>query len=374
MAGVVLLALIGLPAWRLVTSHAHANIPTTTIAAKRPVAVARVSRQDVFKEVTIPAEFKPYLQVELHAKVSGYVDQISVDIGDTVKAGQLLATLEVPELKDEVDRAVAAEKRAEADYRDAHLLFTRLEDTGKAVPNSVAQQELDAAEAKDGTAEAAVAAAKAEVERYQTMLAYTRITAPFDGVITHRYADPGSLIQAGTSSDTQSMPLVRLSDNYRLRLDFPVSVAYVKDIRRGDQVDVRVESLEGKSFTGIISRFAQKVDEDTRTMITEIEVPNPKLELVPGMYATLGLRVERHDKALTIPTEATSPWKNPTVYVVGADGAIQERPVALGLETPSCYEVVSGLKEGDLVIIGSRTEVNLGQIVEPKLIGPLAQQ
>lgn len=374
LAGLVLLVVVAFPLWRVFTTHSTATASTTTIHLKRPVAVARVSRQDIYNQITIPAEFKPYLQVELHAKVSGYVDAINVDIGDTVKTGQLLATLEVPELHDELNRALAAEKRAAADYRDAHLLFTRLEDTGKAVPNSVAQQELDAAEAKDGTAEAAVAAAKAEVERYRTLLAYTHITAPFDGVITHRYADPGSLIQAGTASDTQALPLVRLSDNYRLRLDFPVSVAYVKDIRKGDPVEVRVESLGGKSFTGTISRFAQKVDEDTRTMITEIEVPNPKLELVPGMYATLVLRVERHANALCIPTEAVSSGKKPTVYLVRADGQVEERPVMLGLETPSNYEVISGVKEGDLVMIGSRSEVKPGEQVEAKLIGSLARQ
>lgn len=340
----------------------------------QPVAVARVARADLFNEITIPAEFRPYLQVELHAKVSGYVDQINVDIGDQVKARQLLATLEVPELRDELNRAVAAEKRAAADYKDAHLVYTRLLAVEKEHPNLVAQQELDAAEAKDATTEAALAAAKAEREKYETLLSYTRITAPFDGVVTRRYADPGSLIQAGTTSDTQSMPLVRLSDNYRLRLDFPVSVVYVKDIQLRDPVEVRVESLKGKPFNGIISRFSQKVDEDTRTMITEIEVPNPKLELVPGMYATVVLKVERRPQVLTIPTEAISTDKKPTVYVVNSTQEIEERPVTLGLETPTKYEIVGGLKEGELVMIGSRSQVKLGQKVEAKLIGSLAQQ
>jgi RND family efflux transporter MFP subunit len=338
------------------------------------VAVARVTREDLYNEVTIPAEFRPYLQVELHAKVSGYVDQINVDIGDRVKANQLLAKLEVPELKAELDRAKAAERRAEADYKDSHLVYTRLQAVDKAHPNLVAQQDLDAAEAKDSTTEAAVAAAKAEVEKYETLMAYTRITAPFDGVITHRYADPGSLIQAGTTSDTQSKPLVRLSDNYRLRLDFPVSVSYVKDIRVGDEVEIRVDSLGGKTFTGTISRSAQKVDEDTRTMTTEVEVPNPKLELVPGMYATLVLKVERRPQVLTVPTEAISTDKKASVYLVNAEQEIEERPVTLGLETPAKYEVMAGLKEGDLVMIGSRSQVKPGQKVEAKLVGSLAQQ
>lgn len=371
---VLLLAVVSIPVWRLVTSHAGAHTVVLPVATAQPIAVARATREDLFSEVTVPAEFRPYLQVELHAKVSGYVDQINVDIGDQVKAGQLLARLEVPELRDELARAKAAEKRADADYKDAHLVYSRLMAVEKAHPNLVAQQELDAAEAKDAISEAAIAAAKAETEKYQTLIAYTRITAPFDGVVTHRYADPGSLIQAGTSSDTQSMPLVRLSDNYRLRLDFPVSVGYVKNIHLHDQVEVRVESLKGKPLTGMISRFSQKVDDDTRTMVTEIEVPNPNLELVPGMYATVVLKVERRPQVVTIPTEAISGDKKPTVLVVNSNQEIEERPVTLGLETPTRYEILAGLKEGELVMIGSRSQVKVGQKVEAKLIGALAQQ
>lgn len=359
-----LVAVLSVPVWHALTSHAKPHVmPVRAL----PVAVARVTREDLYNEVTIPAEFRPYLKVELHAKVSGYVDQINVDIGDQVKTGQLLARLEVPELRDELARAKAAEQRAQADYKDAHLVYTRLQAVNQEHPNLVAQQELDAAEAKDSTTAAAIAGAKAEVQRYQTLLAYTQITAPFDGVITHRYADPGSLIQAGTASDTQSLPLVCLSDNYRLRLDFPVSVAYVKDIQLGDSVEVRVESLKGKSFTGTISRCTQKVDADTRTMITEIEVPNSRLELVPGMYATVVLKVERRPQALAIPSEAASTDHKSSVYVVNPQHEIEERPVTLGLETPTKYEVVAGLREGDLVIVAGRSQVRPGQKVEPIL-------
>jgi RND family efflux transporter MFP subunit len=370
---VLVLAAVSIPLWRIFTGRAKAH-PQVLVPMAQTVAVAQVTRQDLYNEVTIPAEFRPYLQVELHAKVSGYVEQINVDIGDRVKANQLLAKLEVPELKAELDRARAAQKRAEAEYSDAHKIYTRLQAVDKDYPNGVAQQELDAAEAKNSTTEAAMGAAKAEVERYETLISYTRITAPFDGVITHRYADPGSLIQAGTTSDTQSKPLVRLSDNYHLRLDFPVSVSYVKDVRVGDEVEVRVESLGGKTFTGTISRSAEKIDEETRTMITEVEVPNPKLELVPGMYATLVLKVEKHPHVLTIPTEAISADKRVSVYLVNSNREIEERPVTLGLETAAKFEIVSGLKEGDLVMIGSRSQVKPGQKVEAKLTGTLAQQ
>lgn len=361
-------------AWRLVGGKAKAHVSEEPQASTRTVAAAEVKRAELFNEVPIPAEFRPYMQVDLHAKVSGYVEQINVDIGDRVKAGQLLAKLEIPELQAELSRSQAAEKRAAADYKDAHLVYSRLLAVEKDHPNLVAQQELDAAEARDSTCEAAIAAAKAEREKYQSLLAYTQITAPFDGVVTRRFADPGSLIQAGTSSDTQSMPLVRLSDNYHLRLDFPVSVGYVKDVRIGDHVDVLVQSLGSKKFDGVLSRTTQKIDEDTRTMTTEIEVDNPNLELVPGMYAQVLLRAQRRPAALAIPIEAVAQGKDPIVYVINKDQEIEARPVKLGLETPDYYEVLSGLNEGDLVMIGAHSSVKPGQKVQAKLVRSLAQQ
>jgi len=336
------------------------------------VAVAKVDREDLYRDVTIPAEFRPYEEVELHAKVSGYVSEMKVDFGDQVKAGQLLATLEVPELSDELHNAMAAVQKAEADHADAYLVHTRLVGVNQQQPNLIAQQDLDSAEAKDRATGAAIDAAKADVGKYQTMLAYTQITAPFDGVVTWRYADPGTLIQAGTASNSQAMPVVRVSDNYRLRLDFPVSVEYVKDIHLGDKVEVRVESLAAKSFTGIISRFTQKVMDNTRTMITEIEVPNPSLEIIPGMYATVVLKVEKHPQSLTIPIQTSASGGTTRVLIVNADHEIEERSVTLGLETPSRYEVVSGLQEGDLVLMGNPAQLKPGQKVETKTIKPEA--
>jgi RND family efflux transporter MFP subunit len=353
--------------WTVHHAHAEAGIADASPVAPT-VAVAKVGRENLYKEITIPAEFRPYEEVELHAKVAGYVKEIDVDFGDKVKAGQLLATLEVPELQDELNSALAAEQHAEADYKNAHLDYTRLVAVNKEHPNLVAEQDLDAAEAKDLSAAAAVAAAQADAKKFQTMVDYTRITAPFDGVVTRRYADPGALIQAGTSSDTQARSLVRVSDNYRLRLDFPVTVDYVKDVRLSDPVTVRVDSLNGKTFTGTISRFTHDVNEDTRTMITEIEVPNLDLELVPGMYATVVLQVEKRPQVLAIPTEAVAGDKKNTVYVITPNHEIEERIVTLGLETPDKYEVVSGLNEGDLVMIGNRAQIQPGQKVEPKFI------
>lgn len=369
----VLVTGLAIVAWRGLSHRAGAHNASLPEVPAASVSVARVTRQDLYNEVRYPAEFLPYLEVMLHAKVSGYVDQISVDIGDRVEKGQLLATLEVPELQAEYDRALAAQKRAVAEYTDAHTNYFRLLAVDKANPTLVTQQELDDAAAKDGTTEAALAAAKADVEKYQTLVGYTNITAPFKGVITRRYADPGSLIQAGTSSDTQSLPLVRLSDNYHLRMDFPVDVGYVKDIHVGDLVDVEVDSLNGKTFTGKISRTRGKVEDDTRKMCTEVEVDNPNLELVPGMYAWVVLKFAKHPNTLTIPIEAVPPGQNSIVYVLTQQHELEERPVTLGLETPGKLEVLAGLKEGDLVFVGRRSELKLGQKVQPKIEPPLAQ-
>jgi RND family efflux transporter MFP subunit len=355
----------------LLTSKPGKATASNNAPAAPTVAVVKVTREDLAREMKISAEFRPYTEVELHAKVSGYLRDINVDFGDEVKAGQLLATIEIPELQDELDNATATEQKAEADYKNAHLVYTRLLEVNKGHPNLVAQEQLDAAESHDADTAAAIAAAKADVGKYQTLMAYTKITAPFDGVVTRRYTDPGAMIQTGTAS--QAMPLLRLSDNYRLRLDFPVSVDYVQDVHIGDPVDVRVDSLGGRTFTGKISRFTRRVDETTRTMIAEMEMDNPKLELIPGMYASVVLKADERPHAIAIPTEAITAGKT-TVDVVNANNEVEQRTVTLGLETPTKYEVLSGVKEGELVVIGDASQIKPGEKVEPKLESFLAAQ
>jgi RND family efflux transporter MFP subunit len=329
--------------------------------------VARVQREDLSKIVPIPAEFRPYVEVELHAKVSGYLDKMNVDFGDRVKAGQLLATIEVPELQDELNNALAVERRAEADFTNTHLIYVRLTAVNHDHPNLVAQQDIDTATAKDLAAEAAVGAAKADVGKYRTLVGYTQITAPFDGVITRRYVDPGALVEAGMATEN-TQPLLEISDNYHLRLDFFVSEDYVKDIRVGNTVSGDVVSMGGKTFSGKITRASLKVNLDTRTMETEIEVANPDLALVPGMYANLALPVEHREHALSIPIQAVPPGQTSSVYVINSQNEIEERPVSLGLETPNRFEVISGLKEGELVLMGSRSQFSLGEKIAPKVI------
>ena len=332
------------------------------------VAVAAVTRQDLGKDLSVQAEFRAYQEVDLHAKVAGYLQQIAVDIGDRVRTGDLIATLEVPELKEDLTRGAAAVQRAEANYKEAHVNFTRLANVNRTQPALVAQQDVDGAEARDAAASAAVVEAQAELEKYRMLDGYTRITAPFDGVITKRYADPGALIQAGTSSSTQAMPLVRISQHDRLRLDFPIAMGYAPGVAAGDPIEIDLG--DNQALPGRIARFSRRIATDTRTMLAEAEVPNPDLKLIPGMYVTVRLKVDRRARALAVPVEAVAGTKEQIVYMIGSGQQIEERPVRLGIETPTQYEVLAGLQEGDLVLIGNRAQVQVGQKVTAKLVNP----
>jgi RND family efflux transporter MFP subunit len=377
------------------------------------VAVAKATPQDLSHGLVLTAEFAPFQEIEVMAKVAGYVKEINVDVGDRVKQGQLLATLEIPEMADDqarakaaVDRAGAEVKRAQDELRRAesaheiaHLSFTRLSQVAEQKPGLIAQQEIDDARSKDLVGEAQIAAAKsalavakqqvdvnkAELAKVRTLIDYTRVTAPFTGVITKRYADTGSMIQAGTASTTQAMPVVRLSQNSLLRLILPVPESAVPTVHIGQQVEVRVPTLS-RNFPGRVARFADKLQLSTRTMDTEVDVPNVSLVLVPGMYAEVDLTLDRKNEVLAIPVTAVDldtgndaqetdsgashagkAVTSGSVLVVTRENQIEMRKVSLGLETSTMVEVRSGLKEGDLVVIGNRAGLQSGQQVHPKI-------
>ena len=363
------------------------------------VPVARVGRADLASDLALTAEFQPFQQVDVMAKVAGYVRSIKVDIGDRVREGQLLATLEIPEMDDDLAKAAAtidqaeAEivtaadewKRAEAAHELAHLSYTRIADVIKAEPGLVPRQEVDEARSRDLVSEAQVAAARsnlrtaeqrarvarAEQSRLQTLHKYTNIPAPFDGVVTRRYANAGSLIQAGTASQSQAMPVVQLSQNNLLRLILPVPESVVSRVHVGESLDAKVPSL-GRVFPGRVARFADKIQESTRTMDTEVDVPNPALTLIPGMYAEVTLRLDGRNHVLAVPVEAVDrSGPSPRVYSVDSTGAIRIVPILTGLETDRRVEVRSGLREGDTLVVGRRAGLREGQQVQ---VRPLEAQ
>jgi RND family efflux transporter MFP subunit len=358
------------------------------------VPVVNAMRADLASDLTLTAEFEPFQQVDVMAKVAGYVKSISVDIGDRVHEGQVLAVLEIPEMEDDLSKAAAsidqasAEivtardelQRAEAAHDLAHLSYGRIADVLKREPGLVPQQQVDEAHSRDLVAEAQVAAAKsalrtseqrirvaqAEQARVQTLHKYTTISAPFEGVVTKRYANAGSMIQAGTASQTQAMPIVQLSQNNLLRLILPVPESAVSRVHAGEEVEVHVGSV-GRPFQGHVARFADKIQPATRTMDTEVDVPNPTLALIPGMYAEVKLRVDERHNVLSVPLDAVDrSGPSPRVFSVGADGAIHIATVTLGLENDQRAEVTSGVREGEAVVVGRHAGLKDGQHVQTK--------
>ena len=311
--------------------------------------------------------------------------EIKVDIGDHVKAGDVLATLEIPEIEDELKQASAAiataqeaVKSMQADYDDTTLLANRMSAAAKETQGLIAQQDIDTANQKNRASEANLAGAKQKVEeaqanadRLRDMVAYSTITAPFDGVVTKRYADTGALVQAGTvqsgtSSNSNSMPLVSFAELKELRLQFPVPEADVAFVHVGDSVEVDVLSL-GKQFHGKVARFAENVDKSTRTMMTEVDVDNPDYAYTPGMYATVRLTLAQQKNVLMVPIQGLTTGDKPSVWVV-ENNKIEKKDVTVGLETPDKAEILDGLQEGDLVVVGNRGSLQVGQSVVPQIV------
>jgi RND family efflux transporter MFP subunit len=362
-------------------------------AAPTAAAVVSVRRGSLASTLTVAGQFQAYQQVDLHAKVSGYIRSIKVDIGDLVHNGEVLATLEVPELADqlngsqaevqhsqsEIVRAQREVDAAKATYSALHSEYTRLAEAAKEKPGLIAQQELDDAQSKDQQAEAQIGVAqaalvsmqqqlgvsKADNHRYQTLTNYEQIVAPFTGVVTMRYADTGSLIQAGTTSDTQSMPVVQVAQSDLLRLRMPVPEGDVPYIHQGGKVQVDFNAT-GRSFTGTIVRFTRSLDTNTRTMLTEVDVPNPDLVLSPGMYAEATIQLDQKSDALILPAQAVVQSGDQIyVLVVNAANQIEKRSVTLGIQTANQDEIASGLREGERVIASGQTNYQAGETVSP---------
>jgi|SRR5579883_3168728 len=315
-------------------------------------AVVEASRGDLVATITLSAELKPFEEADIHAKVAGYLQTINYDIGDRVKKGAVIATLETTELQDDLNRTKAAYELAELDYR-------RLLDVTKAKPGLVAQSDVDKAHAEYDIA-------KANYEHAKTWFDYSTISAPFDGIVTQRFADPGAMIQASISSSTQSVPIIHLADDSVLRLRFPVPESSVAQVRDGTECNVEVPAA-GRTVRATVTRKAERVDSSTRTMMTECDIANPDHKLIAGMYASATLTLERKQNVLTLPIQAVSQDEKPTVWLVNADGRIEERPVEIGLRTARKVEILSGLKLGDTVIFGSRNAFAIGMKVRPKM-------
>lgn len=367
-------------------------------AAHAPTApVVKVARHDLSNQLEIASELEPLQEIEVYAKVSGYIKKLYVDWGTHVKAGQILAELEIPELQQQLQQDEASARRSDQDlsrareelnraqsaYNVAHLTYTRLADVQKSRPELVAQQEIDTAQGKDLEAYAGVSSAKdavsaaeqellvakAALGKDQAMFSYARISAPFQGVVTQIYAYTGALLPAGTSSNKGDLALCQLSQNTILRLVIPLPERAVPDVHMGDSVDINVSGTQD-TFAGKIVRLSGQIETQTRTMHTEVQVPNPGYRLVPGMYASVKIPLRSASQALSIPVQAMQSSGNGkgTVLAVNSSNHVEKREIKLGIETATQAEVLSGLNENEMVIFGEQNQYKVGQLVSPQIV------
>jgi RND family efflux transporter MFP subunit len=369
------------------------HMEESAAATNRIAPVVVASRQTLANKLTVAGVFLPYQEVELHAKVAGYIRSISVDIGDKVKEGQVLATLDVPELQAqvvgaqasvrrtqaEIARAANDVERAKANYSALHAAAVRLKQASNARPGLIAEQELDDALAKDDAAAAQVDAAKSAYEAMQQQLGvsqaqqqqmssmadYSHIVAPFNGVITWRYADAGALIQAGTSN-AGSAPVVKIAQISTLRLRLPVPESLAPFVKVGDLATIYIGALN-RTITGKVARSTKALDPITRSMQLEVDVPNKDGSLSPGMYAEVSVNIRRVGDALVVPINAIfRDGDSQKVCVVNAQNRVEQRNVTVGISTADKTEILSGLREGEHVIIANQASFQPGEEATPK--------
>ncbi len=306
-------------------SAAEESLPVVTVV--EPV------RKNAMQSITLPASVEAIERATLYAKVSGYVQWIRVDKGDRVRKGEVLAQLEVPEVEKEYQSAQAAVAESQADYErteaDAslkQLTFQRTKGVRDSEPTVISPQEVDVARAASETAaangrvaKARVEKARAELGKLQVLSEFSRVTAPFDGVVTERFGDPGALIQAGANSSGN--PIVSIVSIDQVRVYISVPEVDVSQVVRGVRAKMRLDAFPGRQLTGKVTRFANAVDPQSRTMKTEIDLPNPGHAILPGMFGSVTLELATDPNALFLPDQSVRQDSagNKFVYTVEND-------------------------------------------------------
>ena len=331
-----------------------ATTSTLAAAAEGPAApavtFARPVRGEIARRVTLPGSVQAYQQAILYAKVAGYLKSIRVDKGDSVKAGDLLADIEVPELVADLTKF-----RVEAEV--AKLEYDRLLDAREKAPDLVVPQAVDEARGKWEVA-------GANLERTEVLLGYAKIVAPFSGVVTRRMVDPGAFIPAATSgSAAQNAAVLTLMDFSRVRVQVPVPEREATLVRAGSRAAVSVEGLPGRTFDGSVTRVSFALDEATRTMLAEIELKNPRAELRPGMYASVAIVAETRHDALLVPMSALVADKGGSAVFALVGNTAKRQVVKTGFNDGARAEILEGLSLDQNVILVGRQALSDGQVV-----------
>lgn len=319
-----------------------------------PVQVMKPLRQDIAMTITLPANISPWSQVTLYAKVPGYLKWMGFDKGDSVTKGQLLAVIDAPEVDQQF-------RQAEADYKIKRITYERLHRVWTENPDVIARQDVDVAEAE-------AEGAKHVMENRRTLLEYTRVTAPYSGVITTRFADPGAMIQSASASATQAVPLYTLMDleTVRVYVSVPQEVSLLA--KPGVPVTLTLKEKPDQEFKGAITRTTEALDPATRTLLVEVDLPNKERYLQPGMYVSATLALERHPDALVIPPAAIVTGGNKNKSVFSAEqGKARQITIKTGLDDGKWVEVVEGLTGSEDIVVVGKSNIRDGQAVNPSL-------
>jgi membrane fusion protein, multidrug efflux system len=356
----------------LFAATAAAQAPAGAAAPPQPsVEVVRVTSKAVERQVKLPGEFQPYLAVPIYAKLPGFVKRVAVDRGSTVKQGQVLVTLEAPEMQAQISEAQSKAQalslqraEAEAKLAAAQSTYDRLK-AASATPGVVAendvvvaQKTVEAAQALVRSYEDSIKAAQAQVQSVKDLAQYLTLKAPFDGIITERNVHPGALVGPGTGA-----PLLKLHQVSRLRLVVAVPEALVGATVKGARVAFTVPAYPGETFYGVLNLMAHDLDEKTRSMAAELDVKNPDLRLSAGMYPEVQWPVRRPQPSLLVPPTSIVTTTERTFVIRVSNGVAQWVNVSRGARVGDLIEVFGALKDGDTVVRRGTDEIREGSKV-----------
>ncbi len=311
-------------------------------------------------EIALPGSTSAFNDTPIYARTSGYVKHWYVDIGTRVKKGQLLATIETPELDQQLQQARADLENAEANLQLATTTAARWQHLLES--DSVSHQETDQAVSDLHSKQALVNSNKANVERLEQLQAFERVSAPFDGVVTARNTDIGALVQAGDNSGSKE--LFHMAAIQTLRVYVAVPEIYAALVKTGEQAKLTLDALPGETLTGTVVRNADAIDATSRTLNVEVDVPNPTGRLLPGAYAFVHLRVPPHPGSVSIPSNALLFRSEGLRVGVVRNGHVELTPIAIGQDYGSTVEVISGLSARDTVIVNPSDSLANGAAVQ----------
>ena len=354
------------------------NVSVHNLTEIPHVVVRNPVRQTIYDKVLLPGDILPWGQATLFAKVSGYLEEILYDKGDWVQKGDVIARIAVPELENELKtqeaelaQCKADIERAQAEVTLREIIYNRLAKVQAESKDLVPEEHVDEAKGQLEVAKAELALVKSRgdvvltrIEKTKTLLGYTTIKAPFSGVITNRWVDPGALIQVATTSQDKAASIVHIMDMNTLRVQVHVPEPDTPFIETGKKATLTVNELPGKIFDASVSRYSWALERNTRTMLVEIDVSNAEHILRPGMFAKVTIHLKAHEDVLTIPAEALITESNKVyIYVADDNNTVRKVPVKTGIDDGIIVEILDGLQESDKVIVAGKHLVTEGDTV-----------